>query len=94
MGRRWEPIPSRVVGCDSRDVPVTVSRWEQRVDVLGPVIVRGAGGIVPLTRSMEIAVLSLLPLRAGSPVGGDSLIRSPAATSRVCDPAGSGCSAS
>lgn len=53
---------------------MTVSRWEQRVDVLGPVIVRGAGGIVPLTRSMEIAVLSLLALRAGSPVGGDSLI--------------------
>jgi len=53
---------------------VTVSRWEQRVDVLGPVIVRGAGGIVPLTRSMEIAVLSLLALRAGSPVSGDSLV--------------------
>ncbi|HEY5979704.1 MAG TPA: BTAD domain-containing putative transcriptional regulator [Microlunatus sp.] len=51
-----------------------MSRWEQRVDVLGPVVVRGAGGIVPLTRSMEIAVLSLLALRAGSPVGGDSLI--------------------
>ena len=53
---------------------MTVGRWEQRVDVLGPVIVRGAGGIVPLTRSMEIAVLSLLALRAGSPVSGDSLI--------------------
>ena len=53
---------------------MTVSRWEQRVDVLGPVIVRGAGGIVPLTRSMEIAVLSLLALRAGSPVSGDSLV--------------------
>ena len=53
---------------------MTVSRWQQRVDVLGPVIVRGAGGIVPLTRSMEIAVLSLLALRAGSPVSGDSLI--------------------
>ena len=51
-----------------------MSRWEQRVDVLGPVVVRGAGGIVPLTRSMEIAVLSLLALRAGSPVSGDSLI--------------------
>ncbi|HYI54488.1 MAG TPA: BTAD domain-containing putative transcriptional regulator [Microlunatus sp.] len=51
-----------------------MSRWQQRVDVLGPVIVRGAGGIVPLTRSMEIAVLSLLALRAGSPVSGDSLI--------------------
>ena len=53
---------------------MTVSRWEQRVDVLGPVVVRGAGGIVPLTRSMEIAVLSLLALRAGSPVSGESLI--------------------
>ncbi len=53
---------------------MTVSRWEQRVDVLGQVVVRGAGGIVPLTRSMEIAVLSLLALRAGSPVSGDSLI--------------------
>ena len=29
---------------------------------------------MPLTRSMEIAVLSLLALRAGSPVSGDSLI--------------------
>lgn len=53
---------------------MTVSRWEQRVDVLGQVVVRGAGGIVPLTRSMEIAVLSLLALRAGSAVSGDSLI--------------------
>ncbi|HEY5820514.1 MAG TPA: BTAD domain-containing putative transcriptional regulator [Propionibacteriaceae bacterium] len=53
---------------------MAVGRWEQRVDVLGPVTVRGAGGIVALTRSMEIGVLSILALHAGSPVGGGSLI--------------------
>jgi DNA-binding SARP family transcriptional activator/tetratricopeptide (TPR) repeat protein len=53
---------------------MTVSRWEQRVDVLGPVTIRGAGGIVPLTRSMEIAVLGVLALHADSAVTGASLI--------------------
>jgi DNA-binding SARP family transcriptional activator len=51
-----------------------VSRWEHHVDVLGPVLVRGAGGIVPVTRSMEIGVLGLLALNAGSPVSSSSLI--------------------
>jgi DNA-binding SARP family transcriptional activator/tetratricopeptide (TPR) repeat protein len=53
---------------------MSVSRWEHHVDVLGPVLVRGAGDIVPVTRSMEIGVLGLLALNAGSPVSSGSLI--------------------
>lgn len=53
---------------------MTVSRWERHIDVLGPVLVRGAGGIVAVTRSMEIGVLGLLALNAGSAVSSASLI--------------------
>ncbi|MFG1609669.1 BTAD domain-containing putative transcriptional regulator [Actinoplanes sp. NPDC049265] len=44
------------------------------VDVLGPVRIRGGGTTDPLTRSMEIGVLSVLALNAGSAVSGHSLI--------------------
>ena len=52
---------------------MAASGAERRVDVLGPVRVSGAGPEVSLTRAMEIGVLSMLALSAGSPVSSASL---------------------
>ena len=44
------------------------------IDLLGPVRIRGAGGVQTLTRRMEIGVLGMLALHAGSPVTPTSLV--------------------
>jgi DNA-binding SARP family transcriptional activator/tetratricopeptide (TPR) repeat protein len=53
---------------------MSVSRRELRIDLLGPVLVHRADGLAVVTRKMEIAVLGLLALHAGSAVSVNTLI--------------------
>ncbi|MCU1502375.1 MAG: transcriptional regulator, family [Ilumatobacteraceae bacterium] len=77
VGRRWDTswgLPRASVAPRANMAGMPISSTEQRIDLLGPVLIRGSDGVVEVTRRMEIGVLSVLALQAGSPVGVGSLI--------------------